>query len=534
VPTIRRRWVLSFALLAGLIGATALVSVSVSEPARRYMEREINGRLTGYTITVGGLRVRPWTVSLELLDSTIAQDANPVPPVARIRSLTASLHWRALTHGKLVADITFDKPVLYVDLNHIRAAARSDVPLKDQGWQQALEAVALDLKINRLQVREGDLVYVDSGPFKPLRVSQLDLTAENIRNIRSKDRVYPSDLHLEGRVFDAGRLWLDGHADFLSEPHPGVQAALRLEEVELDYLKPITNRYNLSVARGTLSLAGDIEYAPDLARLILGRALVRGTRLEYVHSPDTALAEKARAARTVQAAKRATNQSSVELRIDRLDIARSTLGFANQAARPPYRVVISDIDLTLQNLSNQRAEGTAAMRLAGRFMGSGDTWLQATIAPRPGGADVDLSARIERTDMTRMNDLTRAYGGFDVAAGELSVYSELRVKNGAIMGYVKPVFRDVKVGAPMDGAQEPKTLGRRLYEGAMGAAAKVLRNRSRGEVATIVTISGRVDRPEFSTWEVVGRLLQNAFFKAILPGFDPEQSPTSPRPARAP
>ena len=112
-------------------------------------------------------------------------------------------------------------PALYVDLNHLRAEARSDVAPKDRGWQRALEAVALDMKINRLRVREGDLTYVDSGPFKPLRVARLDLTAENIRNIRSKDRVYPSELHLEGVVFDAGTLWLDGHADFLAEPHPG-------------------------------------------------------------------------------------------------------------------------------------------------------------------------------------------------------------------------------------------------------------------------------------------------------------------------
>ncbi len=30
---------------------------------------------------------------------------------------------------------------------------------------------------------------------------------------------------------------------------------------------------------------------------------------------------------------------------------------------------------------------------------------------------MNVAARIEGTDMTRMNDLVRAYGGFDVAAG---------------------------------------------------------------------------------------------------------------------
>ena len=471
--------------------------------------------------------MHPRTVSLELLDAAISQDANPDPPVTRIRSLTAGLHWRALIHGKFVADIAFDRPALYVNLKNLRAEAAGDVALKDRGWQRALEAVALDLKIDRLRVREGDLTYVDAGPFKPLHLSRLNATAENIRNIRSEDRVYPSDLHLEGVVFDAGRLSLDGHADFLAEPHPGVLATLRLDQVELDYFKPITNRYNVSVTHGTLSLDGTVEYAPAVTRLILERVLVQGVHVEYVHAARTADVEALRVQRTVQAAKQVANEPGIELRIDRLEVTRSTVDFVNQAAAPAYRVVVSDMDLTVENLSNQRIDGTAVARLRGRFMGSGQTQATLTVLPRTGGADMDLTARIEGADMAGTNDFVRAYGGFNVAAGEISVYSELKVKDGAITGYVKPLFKDVRVGPAAD-AKEPKTLGHRLYEGVVGLAAKILKNRPRGEVATVVTISGRADQLQYSTWEIVGRLLQNAFFKAILPGFDTERSPKTP------
>jgi hypothetical protein len=43
-------------------------------------------------------------------------------------------------------------------------------------------------------------------------------------------------------------------------------------------------------------------------------------------------------------------------------------------------------------------------------------------------------------------------------------------------------------------------------------------------VATQADISGKVADPESSTWEVVARLIQNAFFQAILPGFERELS----------
>ncbi len=125
--------------------------------------------------------------------------------------------------------------------------------------------------------------------------------------------------------------------------------------------------------------------------------------------------------------------------------------------------------------------------------------------------------------MARMNDFVHNYGGVNVAAGELSVFTELKVTNGAITGYVKPLFRDVKMGTPPGEPKMSKTLGQRMYQGALGIAAKILKNRPRGEVATVVTISGRTDQPVYSMWAVVGHLLENAFVKAILPGFDPER-----------
>jgi len=101
-------------------------------------------------------------------------------------------------------------------------------------------------------------------------------------------------------VFDAGRLWVDGHADFLAEPHLGVQAAVTLEQIQLDYFKPITNRYNVGVRNGRLSLAGSVEYAPKITRLMLDRVLVQGVEIDYIHSARTAEVEKARAQQTAQ------------------------------------------------------------------------------------------------------------------------------------------------------------------------------------------------------------------------------------------
>ena len=61
-----------------------------------------------------------------------------------------------------------------------------------------------------------------------------------------------------------------------------------------------------------------------------------------------------------------------------------------------------------------------------------------------------------------------------------------------------------------------------MYEGIIGGVSDVLENTPRNEVATKADISGPVSNPQASTWDVVVKLIQNAFFQAIHPGFEKE------------
>ena len=56
----------------------------------------------------------------------------------------------------------------------------------------------------------------------------------------------------------------------------------------------------------------------------------------------------------------------------------------------------------------------------------------------------------------------------------------------------------------------------------VGGVGKLRKNRPREEVATRADISGRLDNPNVKPTEVIVHLIQNAFFKAILPGLQRE------------
>jgi hypothetical protein len=128
--------------------------------------------------------------------------------------------------------------------------------------------------------------------------------------------------------------------------------------------------------------------------------------------------------------------------------------------------------------------------------------------------------QIEDTDLRTMNDALRAYGKFDVTGGVFSFYSEIGVKNRQVTGYVKPLFKDIRAFDPEQ--DRNKSTGRKLYEHMISGVSKVLKNIPRKEVATRVDLSGPLDQPQTSTVQAIVKLVQNAFFKAILPGFERE------------
>jgi hypothetical protein len=131
-----------------------------------------------------------------------------------------------------------------------------------------------------------------------------------------------------------------------------------------------------------------------------------------------------------------------------------------------------------------------------------------------------LKLRLVNTRLRALNDVLRAYGKFDVTDGVFSFFSEFTVKDGAVRGYVKPLFKDVDVYDPEQ--DRDKGLLQKLYESVVGGASDLLKNQARDEVATKADVSGPIKNPRMNTWEMIVKLIQNAFFQAILPGLDRE------------
>jgi hypothetical protein len=511
------RWVVGIPVILALVlyGASYLLD----EPLRSNTEMKLNRDLKGYSVRLQAVHVHLIALTVTLKGLTVQQQAHPDPPVAYFPIVKASIHWRGILVGRLVGEMMMDRPKININLLQLHSEAASKVPLKERGWQQALEDI-YPLKINTLKINDASITYIDQDPQKPLVLSHLNLRATNIRNIRLPDQVYPSTFHLDTAIFDSGHGTVDGNANFLAQPYPGIKGHLLLEKVPIDHISTLTARSNLSIHGGLLRASGAAEYSPKIKKVHLEDLTIQGMKMDYIHSQRTAGAEKKRAAVVGKAAKEVSNKPGLLLRADQVSLIGCTLGMVNKAARKPYRVFLTDTDFNLSNFSNHFSQGPAHARLKARFMGSGSTTASATFRPEKGGPDLDLYVKIKDTQLTAMNDLLRAYGNFDVSAGVFSLVTELHIKNAAISGYIKPFFKDMKVYDRRK--DKERGIFHQMYELMIGGVAKILKNRPNQEVATKVTISGSVGKPEISTWQIITELIKNAFFKAILPSFEKE------------
>jgi hypothetical protein len=508
------RWVIAIFLIVCLL--IGIASFFIDESFRKYAERQLTQRVAGYTFHIGALDFHPVGLSLDLVNVRVIQNDHPDPPVAELAKWHASIHWRELLSGHLVSDHWIDDPVIHFTRPQAAKEVQDDSPSKKQ-WQEAILAI-YPLQINEFAINHGDITYRENATSKPLHISELNFRAGNIRNIRSRPQQYPSTVQIDAVIFDRGRFHLDGGADFLAEPTMAFNADLSVTDLALADLLPLTAQHQVHLSQGMLSAEGHLEYAPTVQQVRFKALTVRDVKGDFVHAAETHEKEKKTGRKVAEAADQAANHATLLLRIDHGNIENSEFGFVNNATDPPYRVFITRTDIELENWSNQLSEGTALVKLKGMFMGNGATQISGAFRPETKSPDFDLSVKIVKTQVNSLNQLLRAYGGIDVAAGVFSVYSEMTVKNGTVNGYLKPLFKDVKAYDPEQ--DQDKGLLQKIYEKTINVAADLLKNTTRGEVATKADLSGPVENPQASTWQMVVTLLQNAFFDAILPGLE--------------
>lgn len=175
-------------------------------------------------------------------------------PFVYVESADISVEWRSLLKGAIVSEIYIDKPNLYF-------ADGDEKEEKQAGGASWVKPVIefIPLKINSLTISDGTVEFENavSNPEVNLKLTELNLIAENLTNSTESKDSLPSRLNLTSRVLGNGFMELNGNLNILKEI-PDMDLNFNIKQVNLTRLNDFTMAYaNFDFERGEFALASE-------------------------------------------------------------------------------------------------------------------------------------------------------------------------------------------------------------------------------------------------------------------------------------
>ncbi len=211
-------------------------------------------------------------------------------------------------------------------------------------------------------------------------------------------------------------------------------------------------------------------------------------------------------------------QDLFPFKINSAVVKNGQIRFLAAIADPPVELTLDDLQASVENLTNINDEVTplvATVTATALAMNHAKLEYEMKIDPFSYKPTFQMAFRLMALDVTKTNDLTRAYGSFDFEDGWFDLVIEMDAKEGQLDGYVKPLFRNLKILSGQD-VQEDNPL-QVFWEALIGGAAEILKNQKRDQVATVVELHGDLSNPNTDFIEILFNVLRNAFIRAYLP-----------------
>jgi hypothetical protein len=89
-----------------------------------------------------------------------------------------------------------------------------------------------------------------------------------------------------------------------------------------------------------------------------------------------------------------------------------------------------------------------------------------------------------------------------------------------MQGYVKPLFRGLKVFDVVADLKSDDNPLQYFWQALVGGVTLVLKNQPRDQFGTYIPLSGDVSQPNADILSTVGNVLRNGFIRAYLPKLD--------------
>ena len=192
----------------------------------------------------------------------------------------------------------------------------------------------------------------------------------------------------------------------------------------------------------------------------------------------------------------------------------------------PVDVYLSEVEGRIENLGNIKNETTpmvAKVSATALVMDQAKLQLEISLDPFSYRPTFHLAVQLLGLDVTKLNELSLAYGKFDFKRGWFDLVIQADANEGQITGYVKPLFRDLKVFSLTQDIKEDSVL-QLFWQALVGFVTEIFKNQPRNQFGTLIPFSADASggtSPDILA--TIGNILRNAFVRAYLPRLENPQ-----------
>jgi hypothetical protein len=207
-------------------------------------------------------------------------------------------------------------------------------------------------------------------------------------------------------------------------------------------------------------------------------------------------------------------------------VQEGSVHFRAYKSQKPVDIYLSHVNATvddLGNIRNQTNPMVTTVQAAAMAMDQAKLDFKMTLDPFSYRPSFHLAVRLLGLDVTKLNDFALAYGKFDFKRGWFDLIVEADAKEGQLNGYIKPLFRHLKVFSLTADLSEDRVL-QFFWQALLGGTTTIFKNFSRDQFGTLIPFTADTSRT--TTADIlgtIGNVLRNAFVRAYLPRLEPGQ-----------
>jgi len=257
-----------------------------------------------------------------------------------------------------------------------------------------------------------------------------------------------------------------------------------------------------------------IEWSALFAGELVGLVTMERPELNFVDDKDPSRSQSGAGAPWLQMVR-----DLFPFRIDRCDVREGSVHFRAFRTEPPVDVYLTKVEGSVTDLTNIHEDVTplfATVKASAVAMDQAAVDFDMRLDPQAYRPTFQLAVSLVGLDVVKLNALAKSYGRFDFEQGKFDLVVELDAKDGRVEGYVKPLFRDVRVFDVIGDLKEGDVL-HWFWQALVGAASFVFKNQPRDQIATVVPLSGDLSGVHPDILALIGNILRNAFIRAYLP-----------------